>query len=134
LYQWLSAIVRPASASIHRGWAQAAQSAILFIDGPSGPAELRRDTPHFDAVVTSFCFAPRGRRDLISMAQGTVKWFNADKGYGFIEHEGGDDLFVHFSEIQSEGFKSLDEGQAVSFEQGTGKNDKPQATNVRVLS
>ena len=68
------------------------------------------------------------------MATGKVKWFSADKGYGFIEHEGGDDLFVHFSEIQSEGFKSLDEGQAVSFEQGTGKNNKPQATNVRVLA
>ena len=68
------------------------------------------------------------------MAEGKVKWFNADKGYGFIEREGGDDLFVHFSEIQSEGFKSLDEGQAVSFETGTGKNNKPQATNVRVMA
>lgn len=68
------------------------------------------------------------------MAEGKVKWFNADKGYGFIEHAGGDDLFVHFSEIQSEGFKSLDEGQAVSFESGIGKNDKPQATNVRVIA
>ena len=68
------------------------------------------------------------------MAEGKVKWFNADKGYGFIEREGGDDLFVHFSEIQSEGFKSLDEGQTVSFESGTGKNNKPQATNVRVMS
>ena len=68
------------------------------------------------------------------MPEGTVKWFNPDKGYGFISIEGGDDVFVHFSEIQSEGFKSLDEGQAVSFEQGTGKNNKPQATNVRVLS
>ena len=67
------------------------------------------------------------------MAAGKVKWFNADKGYGFIEREDGDDLFVHFSEIQSEGFKSLDEGQAVSFDTGTGKNNKPQATNVRVL-
>ena len=67
------------------------------------------------------------------MAEGKVKWFNPDKGYGFIEREGGDDLFVHFSEIQSEGFKSLDEGQAVSFEAGTGKNNKPQATNVRVM-
>jgi cold shock protein len=68
------------------------------------------------------------------MAQGKVKWFSADKGYGFIEQEGGEDLFVHFSEIQSEGFKSLDEGQTVSFESGTGKNNKPQATNVRVMS
>jgi cold shock protein len=67
------------------------------------------------------------------MAEGKVKWFNADKGYGFIEHAGGDDLFVHFSEIQSEGFKSLEEGQAVSFEQDTGRNGKPQATKVRVL-
>jgi CspA family cold shock protein len=68
------------------------------------------------------------------MAQGKVKWFNADKGYGFIEQADGDDLFVHFSEIQSEGFKSLDEGQAVTFDTGTGKNNTPQATNVRVVS
>ena len=67
------------------------------------------------------------------MAEGTVKWFNADKGYGFISREGGDDLFVHFSEIQSEGFKSLDEGQAVSFDEATGNNGKQQATNVRAL-
>ena len=68
------------------------------------------------------------------MAEGKVKWFSADKGFGFIEQAGGEDLFVHFSEIQSEGFKSLDEGQAVTFETGTGKNNKPQATNVRVVS
>ena len=68
------------------------------------------------------------------MATGTVKWFNAGKGFGFIEQAEGDDLFVHFSEIQSEGFKSLEDGQAVSFDVGTGKNNKPQATNVRVLS
>jgi CspA family cold shock protein len=67
------------------------------------------------------------------MAQGKVKWFSADKGYGFIEQEGGDDLFVHFSEIQSEGFKSLDEGQAVEFEQATGQNGKQQATKVRLI-
>ncbi len=47
---------------------------------------------------------------------GTVKWFNADKGYGFIEREDGDDVFVHFSAIQSEGFKTLDEGQGVEFD------------------
>lgn len=68
------------------------------------------------------------------MAEGKVKWFDAGKGYGFIEHAGGDDLFVHFSEIQSEGFKSLEEGQAVSFETGVGRNNKPQAQNVRVLA
>jgi CspA family cold shock protein len=64
------------------------------------------------------------------MTEGTVKWFNADKGYGFIEVEGQDDVFVHFSEIQSDGFKTLDEGQAVSFEVTTGRNGKPQASNV----
>ena len=65
------------------------------------------------------------------MAEGKVKWFNADKGYGFIEREGGDDLFVHFSEIQVDGFKTLDEGQAVSFDEAVGQNGKKQATNVR---
>ena len=67
------------------------------------------------------------------MSEGKVKWFNADKGYGFIERESGDDLFVHFSEIQGEGFKSLDEGRAVSFEEATGKNGKQQATQVRLV-
>ncbi|CDO04354.1 cold shock protein [Oceanobacillus picturae] len=63
------------------------------------------------------------------MQQGTVKWFNADKGFGFIEVEGGDDVFVHFSAIQGEGFKTLDEGQSVSFEIEEGQRG-PQATNV----
>ncbi|MFC4025241.1 cold-shock protein CspD [Oceanobacillus longus] len=63
------------------------------------------------------------------MSNGTVKWFNADKGFGFIEVEGGDDVFVHFSAIQGDGFKSLDEGQAVSFEIEEG-NRGPQAANV----
>jgi cold shock protein len=64
------------------------------------------------------------------MADGTVKWFNADKGYGFISREDGDDLFVHFSEIQTDGFKTLDEGQAVTFDVTTGQNGKLQATKV----
>ena len=66
------------------------------------------------------------------MAQGTVKWFNAEKGFGFIEVEGGNDVFVHFSAIQGEGFKSLDEGQKVEFEVEEG-NRGPQATNVTKL-
>ncbi|WP_077624021.1 cold-shock protein [Sediminibacillus massiliensis] len=63
------------------------------------------------------------------MNNGTVKWFNADKGFGFIEVEGGDDVFVHFSAIQGEGFKTLDEGQQVSFDIEEG-NRGPQAANV----
>ena len=61
------------------------------------------------------------------MAQGTVKWFNPEKGYGFISQNDGEDLFVHFSEIQMDGFKTLDEGQRVSFEVTTGQNGKLQA-------
>ncbi|ETP67395.1 MULTISPECIES: cold-shock protein [Caryophanaceae] len=64
------------------------------------------------------------------MEQGTVKWFNAEKGFGFIEREAGDDVFVHFSAIQSEGFKSLDEGQNVTFEIEQGQRGL-QATNVQ---
>ncbi len=63
------------------------------------------------------------------MNTGTVKWFNAEKGFGFIEVEGGDDVFVHFSAITGDGFKSLDEGQKVEFEIVEG-NRGPQAANV----
>ena len=66
------------------------------------------------------------------MAQGTVKFFNADKGYGFISREDGDDIFVHFSAIVGDGFKSLDEGQRVEFEVGRGRKGD-EAQNVRVL-
>lgn len=63
------------------------------------------------------------------MQTGTVKWFNPEKGFGFIEVEGGDDVFVHFSAITGEGFKSLDEGQHVEFNIVQG-NRGPQAENV----
>ena len=66
------------------------------------------------------------------MATGTVKWFNAEKGYGFISREGGSDLFVHYSAIEGSGYRSLEEGQAVEFEVTQGpKGD--QAQSVRVL-
>ena len=77
------------------------------------------------------CGAKNERHD---MAQGTVKWFNPDKGYGFISREDGDDLFVHYSEIQMDGFKTLDEGQAVEFDITTGQNGKLQASTVRKLA
>jgi len=64
------------------------------------------------------------------MEQGTVKWFNAEKGFGFIEREDGDDVFVHFSAIQSEGFKSLEEGERVTFEVEQGARGA-QAANVQ---
>ncbi|WP_377519656.1 cold-shock protein CspD [Priestia megaterium] len=67
------------------------------------------------------------------MQNGKVKWFNNEKGYGFIEVEGGSDVFVHFSAIQSEGYKSLEEGQEVSFEIVEGSRG-PQAANVTKLS
>ncbi|CBH22383.1 cold-shock DNA-binding protein family [Acetoanaerobium noterae] len=60
---------------------------------------------------------------------GKVKWFNAEKGFGFIEREDGDDVFVHFSAIQGDGFKTLEEGQTVEFEITQG-NRGPQASNV----
>ena len=64
------------------------------------------------------------------MAEGVVKWFNPEKGYGFISQNDGEDLFVHFSEIKMDGFKTLDEGQHVSVDVTTGQNGKLQASNV----
>jgi CspA family cold shock protein len=64
------------------------------------------------------------------MPEGTVKWFNAEKGYGFIAVDGGEDLFVHYSAIQVDGFKTLDEGQRVEFELTQGPKG-PQADAVR---
>jgi len=61
--------------------------------------------------------------------EGKVKWFNADKGYGFIERDSGEDVFVHFSAIQGDGFKTLDEGQSVEFDVVDGNRGK-QAENV----
>lgn len=68
----------------------------------------------------------------MARVKGTVKWFNADKGYGFISPEEGDDLFVHYSEIQDSGFRTLEEGTTVEFEITQGKKGK-QASAVKVV-
>jgi CspA family cold shock protein len=66
------------------------------------------------------------------MATGTVKFFNAEKGYGFISRESGDDLFVHYSNIQGSGYRSLDQGQRVEFDVAPGRKGD-EAQNVRVI-
>ena len=70
--------------------------------------------------------------ELVVKEQGTVKWFNASKGFGFIQRQSGEDIFVHFSAIQGEGYKSLNEGQAVEFEVTSGPKGL-QAANVTSL-
>ena len=67
------------------------------------------------------------------MATGTVKWFNPDKGFGFISREDGEDVFVHFSAIQGEGYRNLEENQKVEFEVTQGPKG-PQAANVRPVA
>lgn len=66
------------------------------------------------------------------MTTGTVKWFNSEKGFGFIARDEGDDVFVHFSAIEGTGYKSLEEGQKVEFEVGPGRKGD-EARNVRVI-
>lgn len=68
----------------------------------------------------------------LSMKEGTIKWFNSEKGFGFIEIEGGKDVFVHFSAIKGDGYKTLQEGQRVSFDVVEG-NRGPQAENVSIM-
>jgi cold shock protein len=73
-----------------------------------------------------------GSREEIALATGTVKFFNAEKGYGFISREGGPDVFVHYSNIQGTGYRTLSEGQAVEFDVAPGRKGE-EAQNVRPL-
>jgi CspA family cold shock protein len=68
----------------------------------------------------------------LRMATGVVKWFSAEKGYGFISQEGGPDVFVHFSAIEGEGYRNLEEGQSVEFDVTQGQKG-PQAANVKLV-
>ena len=83
-----------------------------------------------DEGVTGTC--SRLMKELGNMASGTVKFFNNEKGYGFISRESGDDVFVHYSNIQGDGYKSLEEGQAVEFDVAPGRKGE-EAQNVRVV-
>jgi CspA family cold shock protein len=76
------------------------------------------------------CAASNSKK--VKMTQGTVKWFNGDKGYGFIAVDGGQDVFVHFSALASDGYRNLEEGQKVEFDITQGQKG-PQAENVRVI-
>jgi cold shock protein len=94
----------------------------------AGPSEsrggARKESPAAEAG--------RGIAEGLRMAQGTVKWFNADKGYGFIAVDGGRDVFVHYSAIEMDGYRSLEQGQRVEFEI-TQSDRGPQAESVRAI-
>jgi len=82
---------------------------------------------------TGACTTVASRKEEHQLAQGTVKWFSNEKGYGFIEREGGEDVFVHFSAITMDGYKSLTEGQRVEFEVVQGPKGA-QAANVSAVA
>jgi CspA family cold shock protein len=82
---------------------------------------------------TDFRFLQQGANKMSERINGTVKWFNGSKGYGFISRDGGEDVFVHFSAIQGDGFRNLDEGQKVEFSVERGPKGL-QASNVVIVS
>src|SRR5215471_16359610 len=101
------------------------------VTGGSSRARCVRRWPRqlWEALVPVAWQASHPRTKKVEMAQGTVKWFNGDKGYGFIEVEGGPDVFVHFSAITGSGYRSLDEGQKVEFDITQGQKDPRRRTS-----
>jgi CspA family cold shock protein len=97
---------------------------------PAGNQQIRRSR---QAYVDAGLRQSRREVRKCTVAQGTVKWFNSEKGYGFIAVDGGQDVFVHFSAIQMDGYKALDDGQRVEFEIAQGQKG-PQAEKVRVIA
>jgi len=85
-----------------------------------------------DFYLEEYFYNYFGIRFMSDRKQGTVKWFNSSKGYGFISQENGDDVFVHFKSINSDGFRSLEEGQKVTFTVGEGQKG-PQAQDVEIV-
>jgi cold shock protein len=98
---------------------------MLRVPWQASRSDRQVQAPH---AVTG-CAASSSKK--VKMAQGTVKWFNGDKGYGFIAVEGGQDVFVHFSAITGGGYRSLEEGQKVELDITQGQKG-PQAENVKV--
>src|SRR5579859_1669455 len=112
------------SGRCRQGIVQACERALVRLAGSRSTSS---------AVARAGLEARAAVRELFGMAQGTVKWFNPDKGYGFIAVDGGKDVFVHFSAIQADGYRSLEEGQRVEFEI-TQSDRGQQAEKVVVLS
>ena len=99
----------------------------MFADSPARAIQCSLHGQHRPCTRTAIAI-----RNELFVATGTVKFFNAEKGFGFISREGGDDVFVHYSAIQGSGYRTLEEGQRVEFDIGPGRKGD-EAQNVRVV-
>ena len=108
----------------------ASRPTLVTRTGPPGRVLRNRWVAWVGCGSRSGQVGPNGHREEINVTTGTVKFFNAEKGFGFISRDGGDDVFVHYSNIVGDGYKSLDEGQKVEFDVAPGRKGE-QAENVR---